>query len=480
MSAGRSSRSAGPRARSVSLGLVSLGLGAAALSGAACVGTDPMPMRDAGPPPPAPARVQNIAAYEGQEAFVTVLESGGDDWTSAVVSSESPALEILAQACGSSLCGVVLRVVDTQRNTGQTIPAPIDGVATYLRVDAPAGPRQGLLRVLPLDALGAPAGETPVDGVYFASSVDARPGSVLRGMGDAPVRWVVFGSARIDTFDVSAGGADPGPGGGEGGASGAAGAGPAGGPAATPTAGAGGGGGAEPGGLGEMASAGADAADLACLEDLFATECGGGGGGGGASGAGGAGAGTVSLLVLGSLEIGTIRGLGGDGEGGGGGGGGGLVHLAASRLVAAPTLDLAGGIGEGTGGTGGAGGARIDGAAGSPVIRGPRVEVDPSSLVVRSASWTITGDAPPDRTIRIERVTETGATELARGTSDATGAFSIDVTLEPGLSRLRVVQVEADGAELRAFNGNHFELERRDTSAPPLPVGGLLDVAYIP
>jgi hypothetical protein len=423
--------------------------------------------------------VQNIAAYEGQEAFVTVLESGGDDWTSAVVTSESAALEVVAQACGPSLCGVVLRVVDTARNTGQTIPAPIDGAAHYLRVDAPAGPRQGLLRVLPLDSLTAPAGETSVDGVYFASSVDAQAGSVLRGMGEGPVRWVVFGSARLDTFDVSAG-SGPGPGGGAGGAAGAAGAGAGGAPASTSTAGAGGGASAAAGGLGEMATAGAEALELACLEDLFEDDCGGGGGGGGATGLGGAGAGTVSLLVLGSLEVGTIRGLGGDGEGGGGGGGGGLVHLAASRLAAAPTLELAGGIGDGTGGDGGAGGARIDGAVGSPVIRGPRVEVDPSALLVRDVSLAITGDAAADRMIRIERVTETGASSLATGASDASGAFSVEVMLEPGLNRLRVVQVEPDGTELRAFNGNHFELERRDTTIPPLPSGGLLDVAYVP
>jgi hypothetical protein len=433
--------------------------------------------------------VQNIAAYEGQEAFVTVLESGGDDWTTATVTSEHESLEVLAQACGASLCGVVLRVRDTMRNTGQTIPAPLDATARFLRVEAPAGPRQGLIRVFPLDALTAPAGETDVDGVYFASSVAAAPGSVLRGVGAGPVRWVVFGSATLDTFDVSGSGHVPGPGGGAGGAAGLDGAGPGGarpggGPAGTASAGAGGGASAAAGGLGEMAMAGAAPIDTACLTDLFATACGGGGGGGGAGatgGLGGGGAGTLSLLVLGSLEIGTVRALGGDGAAmGGGGGGGGLLHLAATTITGSATIETSGGVGDGTGGAGGDGLARIDGATVSGAIRGPRVDVAVDRLLTRSASFTITGDAEPDRTIRIVRVTESGEAELGSGTSGVDGTFSVGITLDPGLSRLAVVQVAPDGATLRAFNGNHVELERRDTSSPPLPVGGLLDVAYIP
>ncbi|GAB4205236.1 MAG: hypothetical protein OHK0013_20940 [Sandaracinaceae bacterium] len=449
-----------------------------------CDGPASPPMRDAGPAPPNPAVVQNIAAYEGQEAFVTVLESGGDDWSTATIRSEHESLEIRAQACGPSLCGAVLRIRDTLPNTGQTIPAPLDAPARFLRVDAPDGPRQGLVRVMPLDSLTAPSGQTRVSGVYFASSVAVSPGSILRGIGDRPVRWVVFGSAVIDTFDVSAAGALPGPGGGEGGAPGAAGRGPGGGPGATAKAGAGGGASASAGGRGELATEGAEPIDIACITDLFATACGGGGGGGGrgtSGGAGGGGGGSLSLIVLGSLELGMVRALGGDGAvSGGAGGGGGLVHVAATSLTGSATVEVTGGAGEGTGGRGGEGAARMDGHFVSGTIRGPRVDVATDRLLTRSASLVVTGDAAPGRVIRVVRVNDTSEVEVGSGTSGVDGFFSVEVTLEPGLSRLAVIQVESDGSTLRAFNGNHVELERRDPSSPPLPVGGLLDVAYIP
>jgi hypothetical protein len=144
------------------------------------------------------------------------------------------------------------------------------------------------------------------------------------------------------------------------------------------------------------------------------------------------------------------------------------------------TVSVQGGVGDGTGGDGGDGLARIDGATGLDAIRGPRVDVEVDRLITRSASHTITGDAAPGRTVRVLRVVDTTETVIGTGTSGLDGSFAVEVTLSPGLNRIAVVQVEPDGATLRAFNGNHVELERRDTGSPPLPVGGLLDLAYVP
>lgn len=445
-----------------------------ALGVAAC--GDGMPVRtDGGPPPPDPASVQNIAAYEGQEAFVTVLESPGDDWTSATVSASTGGLEILSQRCNATLCAVVARVPDTMRNTGQSIPAPIDAMRHYLRVTAPAGESQGLVQVFPTDALSA-SGATNTSGTYFAASVTGGAGSLVAGMGSEPVRWVVFGSATLETFDVSAEGSVAGAGGHAGGAAGAPGQGPGGGAAASGAVGAGGGASFEDGGLGAMATEPATATDPACAADFFAAECGGSGGGGGATGAGGAGGGSVAIMVLGSACIGSVRGRGGDAESGGGGGGGGaLALIAASELDCDPVADVAGGLGDGDGGAGGAGHVLVGG------VDFPRITFAASELITSETSMDVRGIAAPDRMIRIERVTDGGAVEAAVGASGADGSFSIPTPLVPGLNRLRITQLDTDGSHpMRAFNGNHVELERRDGFVRQLPVGGLLDVASVP
>jgi hypothetical protein len=435
---------------------------------------DGMPARtDGGPPAPDPASVQNIAAYEGQEAFITVLESPGDDWSSANVTASTGGLEIVSQRCNASLCAVLARVPDATRNTGQSIPAPIDAMRHYLRVTAPSGESQGLVQVFPTDALSA-SGATSTTGTYFAASVTGGIGSLVSGMGAEPVRWVVFGSATLETFDVSAEGDVAGAGGHRGGAAGAAGEGPAGGARAMGSVGAGGGGSFEEGGLGAMATDPAPATGADCAVDFFAAQCG-GSGGGGASGVGGAGAGSVSIMVLGSACIGTVRGRGGDGAGGGGGGGGALALVAASVLDCDPVADVDGGAGDGDGGDGGAGHLLVAG------VNFPRITFAASDLITSETSLDVRGVAAPEHGLRIERVTDSGAVEVAAGTTGADGAFSIATPLVAGLNRLRITQLDADGTHpMRAFNGNHVELERRDGFVRQLPVGGLLDVASIP
>jgi hypothetical protein len=411
-----------------------LGVGLASM--AACGDPPPTTRNDGGPPPPTPVAVQNIAAYEGQQAFVTVLESGGDDWSSATVTSSTSALEVVAQRCNATLCAVVARVPDTARNTGQSIPAPIDAQRSFLVVDAPAGDSQGLVSVFPTDALSAPGGETMVAGNYFAASVNAATGSVLRAGGAEPIHWVVFGNAQIDVFDVSARGSSPGAGGHAGGAAGAPGEGPGGGAAAYDMVGAGGGASFEDGGLGAMATEAARAADPSCATDFFATECG-GSGGGGAAGEGGAGGGSVTLVVLGSACIRTVRGLGGDAASGSGGGGGGgaLAFVTASVLDCDPTAEVAGGAGDGTGGAGGDGHVFVGG------VEAPRIAFDTSGLITSDPSYLLVGGGPAGQLIRIERVTDSGAEPVTEAMSGSDGSFSIPVDLVPGINRLREVDV---------------------------------------
>lgn len=445
-----------------------------ALGAAGACGGESPPARDSGPPPPSAASVQNIAAYEGQEAFVTVLESPGDDWTGATVRATSGGIEISSQRCNASLCGVVARVPDTMRNTGQSIPAPIDAMRHFLRVDAAAGASQGLVQVFPTDALTA-SGATTSSGTYFAASVSGGAGSRVRGIGAEPLRWVVFGSATLEAFDVSAEGAAAGAGGFGAGGTAAPGEGPAGGAAAAAGAGAGGGASAEPGEPGAMATAAATAQDPSCAADFFAGRCG-GGGGGGSTGSGGGGGGSVSIVVLGTACIQRVRGRGGDAAAGtgGGGGGGGLALVAASEFGCDVVAEVEGGAGDGDGGDGGAGRVLVGG------VDFPRITFASADLVTSETSFEVRGVAPAASTLRVERLGPAGPERVAEGTSASDGSFSIPTPLVAGLNRLRVLQLADDGSVLRAMNGNHVELERREGFPRQLPVGGLLDVACIP
>jgi hypothetical protein len=226
-----------------------------------------------------------------------------------------------------------------------------------------------------------------------------------------------------------------------------------------------------------MGSEAAPATDVECVRDFFARECGGGGGGGGATGEGGGGGGAFTLMVLGNVCVSHVLGAGGDAASGGGGGGGGgaLAMITGSTSGCMPTGAMDGGAGDGTGGNGGAGHLFLGG------VELPQITFDASQLITRDSSYEVSGLAAPDHRIRVERVTEAGASMLIEASSGADGSFSIPVTLEPGLNRLRITQLDADGSHaIRAFNGNHVELERRDGFVRQLPVGGLLDVAYVP
>ena len=426
-------------------------------------------MRPDAPPGPTPTTLQNRVIYEGMEQFVTVLDSPGDDWTTATVSSVSPDIQVVASACDAALCGVVLRSVDQSRNTGQRIPAVIDGPSRNIDVVASRTSR-GLLRLLTLDALTATGTSTITSSTYFASSLTGAETSVLRFTGNAPVRWFIFGSVEMGTLDVSAMGASAGPGGGQGGLAMMAASGSGGGSAASGMSGAGGGASASAGLPGAMSTVAAMPVDLACMANPFATSCG-GGGGGGATGLGGGGAGALSLYALGSLRLASVVAMGADGADGGGGGGGGLVHLAGRTLTAMPMTDVSGGRGDGSGGAGGEGLARIDG------VSGPAFVFETSDLLQRTESMSLRAFGAPSTMLVVERVAEGGAaTQVGTAMTNASGVGTVNVTLVAGLNRLRLVQRSTP--ELRAMNGNHFEFARQGSDL--LPVGGFLDVAYIP
>src|SRR5690606_7671736 len=157
---------------------------------------------------------------EGQQRFVTVLTAqSGESLDEATVEVADPSgpLSILEQRCAGDRCGVVLRVLDRVANTGEAIPPPIAGQDAYLIVRIPgASPQRALLRVMPLDTItGGGTEPLAVGGVRLASSADMAATTAFVGQpGGEPIRWVIFGQARLGgTIDVSGAGAMPGPGG---------------------------------------------------------------------------------------------------------------------------------------------------------------------------------------------------------------------------------------------------------------------------
>jgi hypothetical protein len=410
----------------------------------------------------------NPAVFEGQAAVVSVLTVEGADLDGASVVSESPHLEVLDYACAAERCAVVVAVPDIEPDVGRSIPAPIDASNRYLRIVQTGNPdRRALFSVAPLDAIANLGDAATIRGNYFAASVSSVATTMFRGaLGREPVRWFVFGDAMLrGVIDVSADHSEPGPGGFAASTSAAAN-----GAAGSATRGGGGGGSAMVGGSGEGAppAAGGAAFALGCASDGFNASCGGGAGGAGDAGAA-AGGGTFTLIVLGTLDAdASIDARGADGVDGGGGGGGGRVFVAGSRrLGEGISVETSGGAGAARSGS--AGGDGSDGEA----------DLDRASLttperwIVRDASLVISGRSPMGR-IEFERIdgSSAGAADVA-----ADGTFSVEVSLIEGLNRLRAFVV-LDGSRTRLWSGNHFELERRGTQI--VPIGGLLDVAYLP
>ena len=133
------------------------------------------------------------------------------------------------------------------------------------------------------------------------------------------------------------------------------------------------------------------------------------------------------------------------------------------------------------GGAGGLGIIRIDSTSSAVVtevgsVAGVGVDVSGAALLVDAAAYMVRGVAQPGATVRVEALGNDAVSGEA--ITDSTGRFEVSLSLAPGLNRLRVVQRSA-GGDLRGWNGTSFEFVRGD-GLIPMPVGGLLDVAWVP
>jgi hypothetical protein len=484
---------------SVAFGAVAFGAVALAATIAGSVvagcgngGRPPGPTVDAGPII-RPLTAQSVVAYEGMTRFVTVIDTEpGLDLSGATIRprDDGGSLVVREAVCRSTACAVHLEIVDRTAPRAIPVPRPIDSINELLLVELGATEmRQVLITVWPCDAITNSGTPARVRGVHYASSATSELGGSFGGAPDGdPVRWLVFGDVTLrGDLDVS-GVAEAVAGGGAGGAISSAGSGAGGGGAGSASSGGGGGAGlGSPGdgapGEGSAPGAGGSGGDRACVLEFDTLECG-GSGGGGAAGEGGAGGGVFVIASLGDVVLGgAIRARGGDGaaSGGGGGGGGGAIVIAGVTVEAeVAEIDVAGGAGA-TGGSGSAGGAggggriEIDSAAATGA-RGIGFDVAGADLIVESPTYVVRGRAPAGEVVEIQSVDlDVEGTAMA----DASGAFEITVMLAPGLNRLRL-SMEGTWGLRRAWNGNAFEFAREGSATVPTPVGGLLDVAYVP
>ncbi len=444
----------------------------------------PAPM-DAAPLPSLASLAQPVA-FEGHRTHVNEITiPDGASLEGARIAPEPGApVEVVEQACATTRCGVVLRILDAVPNRGVGVPSPIDATNHFLEVQLATGATyRALLSVQPLDALSNSTGNQAMvsQPVVLASGLRAEAGSEFVAATATPVRWVVFGDATMNgTFTLSPGPDGPRGGGAEGGGPAAAGSGGVrGGGGGSGGAGGGGGAGTLPGTAGDGAegtpSAGGaggvpvDEPVGACLGDFSRDDCGGGGGGGGA-GQGGHGGGGLLLVALGDLQMGdgVVDVSGGDASDGGGGGAGQIL-LAGSGTVVPPELRTVGGRAEDPGGAGGDSAPRVDGV---PSLGGVQLDLDALQPIVRTPTLRLDGGADSGTIeVRVAGVPRASAQVVD-------GSFSVDVPLDPGLNRLQVVWITTEG-ETRVWVGNGIELGRVDGSIQPLPIGTVLDVVYL-
>lgn len=424
---------------------------------AGCAGPPAVTGHDAGPSAQL-GTVDNIVAFEGQHAFVTLVHAPVD-LTGARLTLP-PELDVRELRCVGSMCAIVAEVLDTTPSTGTPVPPPIDAMVRQIVLETDADRVTATVSVVPLDRIESSGGVGSVQGTYFASSVDAPMANFVGVSGGQPIRWLVFGDVLLHgTVDVSGAGSVAGCGGLDGAPIGAAATGEG-------AGGDGAGGGSAIAGIGPGATAGGAAWAIGCASDFFARECGGGGGGGDAATAGGGGGGAFALVSLGRVAFeGSVDAHGSDGAGGGGGG---RAIVSGIALDTAPVVDVGGGSG-----TDDANGGAGEVAAGLETSLG--LDLDHPSFILDTPDYALDGQAPAGAVLRAETV---DGVDLGSATAGSDGAFHLAMTLPAGFSRVRVYVTEADGMERRAFVGNHVELERRGIILGP--VGGLIDLVVLP
>ena len=202
-------------------------------------------------------------------------------------------------------------------------------------------------------------------------------------------------------IDVSASGANPGPGGSAGGAASKSGVGGGGGGPGGGLFGGGGGGGAgyhDKGSDGTGGIIGGPAQGDIPMTGGYAVNYASGGGGG--DGVGGGGGGTVELTAGGSLVAHMITSKGANGGSstlgsGGGGGAGGTIVLRGASVNAMGSLSVASGTGTGGGGNGSVGRIRID----TPSFTGTAPAGGFTGLSIDAATPLVTNSATPTITI---------------------------------------------------------------------------------
>jgi hypothetical protein len=179
-----------------------------------------------------------------------------------------------------------------------------------------------------------------------------------------------------------------------------------------------------------------------------------------------------------------LRSTGAAGTDAGGGGAGGVVVVAAPSITGSAAFDVTGGTGGAAAGGGGAGGAGADGFALTQLgagevagaMNGPSVDLEPVPLVTDQPTLTLSGRCEPDASIAIADVD--GGTS-ASTVASATGAWTAEVTLAPGLNRLGVTATGTLG-ELRSWTGTNIEFRMRPGMLTPLPERATVDVVYVP
>ena len=91
---------------------------------------------------------------------------------------------------------------------------------------------------------------------------------------------------------------------------------------------------------------------------------------------------------------------------------------------------------------------------------------------------TLTGRGEPDARIEVRDAITPGAVFTA--TADATGAFSVDVTLAAGINRLSLTSTGVDGPA-RSWSGTNVQFDRvPGYGVIPVPIGATIDVVYLP
>jgi hypothetical protein len=107
-------------------------------------------------------------------------------------------------------------------------------------------------------------------------------------------------------------------------------------------------------------------------------------------------------------------------------------------------------------------------------MTGPSVDLSAFDPVTDQPTLTLSGRAEPNAAIALE---DNDGGRLASTTADASGAWTVDLALEPGLTRIAVVSTGSLGT-LRSWTGTNVDFVNE--MGMTRPVGATVDVVYVP